>query len=303
MHRSVVVTGGAGFIGSHLVDAFAREGRRVVVVDNLSTGKRENVHPKAELVVADVRDVRALAEAFHGADTVYHLAAMPRVQLSIEQPILTGEVNINGTMNALAAAQSAKVRRFVFASSSSVYGNPAELPAHEGLTPNPLSPYAAHKNIGEIMCRIWSDVYGLQTVCLRFFNVYGPRFDPNGPYALVIGKFIAQRLRGEPMTICGDGEQSRDFTHVSDVVRACTEAMRIPETEARGGAINIGGGNPTTVNRIAGLIGGPVVFLPARTGEPRHTHAHIGKAARVLQWEPRCRIEEGIAGLKDELGL
>ena len=303
MSRRVVVTGGAGFIGSHLVDALCELGYPVTVVDDLSAGTRENVHEKAELVVADVRDVALLERAFRGADVVFHLAAVPRVQVSIQEPIRTGSVNIGGTMNALVAAQATSVRRFVFASSSSVYGNPESLPANEGLKPNPLSPYAAHKQVGETLCRVWSSVYGLETTALRFFNVYGPRFDPNGPYALVIGKFITQRLRGEPMTICGDGEQSRDFTHVFDVVRACIGAMRSPKQFVDGKQFNIGSGRPVTVNEIARLIGGPVTFLPERKGEPRHTHADNCNAQVCLGWHPTISIERGIADLKQLFGL
>lgn len=300
------MTGGAGFIGSHLADALVAQGHEVVIVDNLVAGKREHVHPDARLVVADVCNVSQLTHAFRGADTVFHLAALPRVQRSIEDPVGTGLVNINGTMHALVAADASGVRRFVFASSSSVYGNPTTLPAHESLPLDPLSPYATHKQIGESLCRIWNQIYGLQAVCLRFFNVYGPRFDPSGSYALVIGKFLTQRLRGEPLTVCGDGEQSRDFTHVSDVVRACAAAMDAPDEYARATAINIGGGNPTTVNRIARLVGGPdwpIEYLSARQGEPRHTHADISKASRVLDWKPRVPIEDGIAQLKMDVGI
>jgi UDP-glucose 4-epimerase len=303
MRRKIVVTGGAGFIGSHLVNALVGLGHRVVVVDNLVSGKAENVHKAAELCIRDIRDVKSIRSAFVRADTVFHLAALPRVQLSIEKPLETGAVNINGTMNVLVAAQDAKVRRFVFASSSSVYGDPAVLPAHEELVPSPLSPYAMHKHVGEVMCRIWNGIYGLQTLPLRLFNVYGPGFDPNGPYALVIGKFITQRLRGEPMTICGDGEQSRDFTHVTDVVRAFLSAMDCPEYNAHGNPINIGCGSPATVNRIAELIGGPVAMCSPRSGEPRRTHADITKAQRILGWTPRVSIEQGIAMLKESTGL
>jgi len=303
MARKVVVTGGAGFIGSHLVDALVGLGREVVALDDLSAGKEANVHPAARLAVVNVLDAASLAREFAGADVVFHLAAKPRVQLSIEKPMETGLVNINGTMNVLRAAEQAGVRRVVFASSSSVYGNPQVLPAHEGLELNPLSPYAAHKQVGEVLCRVWGQTYGLEIVCLRFFNVYGPRFDPNGPYALVIGKFIGQRLKGEPLTICGDGEQTRDFTHVSDVVRACIAAGEMHPVYALGDAINVGGGNPVSINRIAALVGGPVVRVPARTGEPRHTHADITKARHALGWQPSVRIEDGIADLKATMGL
>ncbi|MEK9208844.1 MAG: NAD-dependent epimerase/dehydratase family protein, partial [Patescibacteria group bacterium] len=269
-------------------------------------GSAKHIHSDARLIVADVRNVTELIPHFQGADTVFHLAALPRVQRSIEDPVGTGMVNINGTMNALIAAQMAGVQRFIFASSSSVYGNPTNLPAHEGLPLNPLSPYAMHKSVGESLCRIWSQIYGLKTMCLRFFNVYGPRFDPSGPYALVIGKFLTQRLAGEPLTVCGDGEQSRDFTHVSDVVRACVGALSMPDELSDGIAINIGGGNPTSINRIAELISGRyrnITYLPAREGEPRHTHADIKKAARVLGWKPNISIESGIAQLKAEMGI
>lgn len=306
MSRKIVVTGGAGFIGSHLVDALVAKDHRVIAVDNLVAGNAKHIHSDARLIVADVRNVTELVPAFQGADTVFHLAALPRVQRSIEDPVGTGIVNINGTINALVAAQITGVRRVVFASSSSVYGNPTSLPAHEGLPLHPLSPYASHKAVGESLCRIWSQIYGLQTACLRLFNVYGPRFDPSGPYALVIGKFISQRLHGEPLTICGDGGQSRDFTHVSDVVCACVAAMDTPAVCIDGMAINIGGGNPTTVSRIAQLIGGPnwpVEHLPARQGEPRHTHADITAADHILGWKPKVSIEDGIAALKASEGL
>jgi len=303
MSRKVVVTGGAGFIGSHLVDALVALGRQVVAVDDLSAGKETNVNGGARLAVVNILDATSLQREFAGADTVYHLAAKPRVQLSIEKPMETGLTNINGTMNVLRAAEQTGVRRVVFASSSSVYGNPAVLPAHEGLEPNPLSPYAAHKQVGEVLCRVWGTTYGLETVCLRFFNVYGPRFDPSGPYALVIGKFIGQRLAGEPLTVCGDGEQTRDFTHVSDVVRACIAAGDVRLHGFPVGPVNIGGGNPASINRIAALVGGPVVRVPARTGEPRATHADISRAKALLDWAPHVSVEEGIARLKADMGL
>ena len=304
MQRKIVVTGGAGFIGSHLVDALVKEGR-VIAVDNLVAGSAKHIHSDARLIVADVRNVTELIPHFQGADTVFHLAALPRVQRSIEDPVGTGMVNINGTMNALIAAQMAGVQRFMFASSSSVYGNPTNLPAHEGLPLIPLSPYAMHKSVGESLCE--SGVrYTASKPCVCASSMSTVRGRPIGPYALVIGKFLTQRLAGEPLTVCGDGEQSRDFTHVSDVVRACVGALSMPDELSDGIAINIGGDNPTSINRIAELISGRyrnITYLPAREGEPRHTHADIKKAARVLGWKPNISIESGIAQLKAEMGI
>ena len=304
MQRKIVVTGGAGFIGSHLVDALVKEGR-VIAVDNLVAGSAKHIHSDARLIVADVRNVTELIPHFQGADTVFHLAALPRVQRSIEDPVGTGMVNINGTMNALIAAQMAGVQRFIFASSSSVYGNPTNLPAHEGLPLNPLSPYAMHKSVGESLCE--SGVrYTASKPCVCASSMSTVRGSTHQPYALVIGKFLTQRLAGEPLTVCGDGEQSRDFTHVSDVVRACVGALSMPDELSDGIAINIGGDNPTSINRIAELISGRyrnITYLPAREGEPRHTHADIKKAARVLGWKPNISIESGIAQLKAEMGI
>lgn len=302
MAKRYVVTGGAGFIGSNLVDALVLSGAEVVVVDDLSAGKREHVHPSAELRVLDIRDGSgALATTFTGADGVFHLAAIPRVQVSIAHPVLTSEVNIIGTINVLEAARNAGVERLVFASSSSVYGDQDRLPLDEDMTPNPLSPYAIQKLAGEHFCRVWAETHGVNTVALRFFNVYGPRLNPEGAYALVIGKFLRQRQHGKLLTICGDGEQTRDFTHVSDVVAACIRAMT--DLNTKGIAINIGAGNPVSVNRIAELIGGPVIHINPRPGEPRRTCADITRAEVVLGWKPKTTIEAGITDLKEHIGL
>jgi UDP-glucose 4-epimerase len=301
------VTGGAGFIGSHLADLLIELEHQVVVVDNLSSGKAENIPKQASFAHTDIVTQREfLPVAFEGCDGVFHLAARPRVQVSIADPLGTAQVNVNGTFTVLEAAQRAGVKRVVYASSSSVYGNPKFLPVGEVASLSPLSPYAAQKAAGEAICRVFSDplTYGMSTACLRFFNVYGPRFDPNGPYALVIGKFINQRKNHEPLTICGDGEQARDFTHVSDVVRACWQAMRTMGSNWQGMPINIGAGNPVTINRIAELIGGPAYpreYLPERLGEPRRTHAEIALAWYLLGWRPSVSIEEGIASLKREM--
>ncbi|MCC6405045.1 MAG: NAD-dependent epimerase/dehydratase family protein [Candidatus Yanofskybacteria bacterium] len=302
MQKKIVVTGGAGFIGSNLVNTLCRDGYAVVALDNLVSGRRDRLDDRVRFIKADVREPGALVGAFEGADAVFHLAALPRVQLSIADPVGTAAVNVFGTINALVAAQVARVRRFVFASSSSVYGNPPVLPTPETTELNPLSPYANHKKLGESSCGTWSDIYGLETVCLRFFNVYGPGFDPSGQYALVIGKFIMQRLAGTPLTIWGDGQQARDFTHVSDVVNACARAINA-KLPGKANIINIGAGNPTKVAYLAELIGGPVVHEPARTGEPRNSFAAIRRAAELLDWKPLVSIETGIRMLKQDMGL
>lgn len=301
MKKRVIVTGGAGFIGSHLVDALVARRYVVRVLDSLISGKEERVNYPALFQKVDVQNMLRLIQEFNGADTVFHLAALPRVQYSLAHPLTTFAVNERGTQNVLVAAHEAGVRRVVFASSSSVYGNQALMPLGEWMRPSPISPYGTHKLNGENLCRTWHYAYGLQTVCLRFFNVYGPRFDPNGDYALVIGKFINQRLQGSPLTICGDGNQTRDFTHVSDVVRACIAAME-SERVGAGDTLNIGCANPVSINRIAELVGGPTEHVPARQ-EPRHTHAAIERAGWRLGWYPHVRIEEGIGNLKKLHGL
>lgn len=303
MTQKVVVTGGAGFIGSHLVDQLVALGYDVIVYDNMIAGRRENVHPKARLVIADIRDYASLCGVCIGATYVHHLAALPRVPFSIEYPLESADVNIMGTMNVLHAARIGKVRRVVFSSSSSVYGNQPVMPLVETMPATPMSPYGGQKYTGEVFCKVWSDLsaYNLNTVCLRYFNVYGPRFRADSEYSLVIGKFLQQRAAGNPLTIKGDGSQTRDFTHVSDVVRANILAMTSNDV-GRGEAFNIGAGNPVSINRIAALIGGPVVHEAPRL-EPHDTCASSAKAKWLLGWEPRIRIEDGIAELKELLGL
>jgi UDP-glucose 4-epimerase len=296
--KKVLVTGGCGFIGHNLVVKLA-ESCEVIVVDNLSGG---DLRPRAEGVryehfdIADKENADSLAKACEGVSHVFHLAALPRVQASYERPVETFMANALGTAMVLDAAHKAGVERVVFASSSSVYGDTGALPLHEGMQPYPMSPYAHHKHMGEQLCESFSaEPFNLQTVCLRFFNVYGPWADPNGAYALVVAKFLEQRRRGEPLTITGDGTQTRDFTHVSDVVRAMIMAAE-DEDEWWGDAVNIGGGKQVSVNRVAELIGGPATHIEARL-EPHDTLASIRKAKEELGWEPRVPFEEGIRRL------
>ena len=293
--RTVVVTGGAGFIGSHLVEALIAKGLRVRVVDNFASGQREYLHPAAELCVADICDAKSLPPIFAGAHCVFHTAALPRVMLSIERPVDTHMVNVVGTLNVLVAARDSGVRRVIYSGSSSVYGNQLLLPLKESMAPNPLNPYALQKLTGEQYSRIFRKLFGLETLTLRYFNVYGPRMAAEGAYVTVISAFIRQKRAGEPLTIHGDGSQTRDFTHVSDVVRANLLAMDAVVADGR--AINIGAGHNLSVNQIATLVGGPTVHLPARPGDPRHTLADLTEAREILGWTPQVAAEDAIGAL------
>ena len=300
--KKAVVTGGAGFIGSHITDALVERGFEVHVVDNYAGGKRaDRMNPKAAYHEVDVCDYETLAPIVAGAEYVFHEAALPRVQFSIENPELTFSVNVGGTVSVLRAAAEGGVRRVVYAASSSAYGDQATLPLSEDLPAQPKSPYGLQKYVSELSCRLWSEVYGLSTVSLRYFNVYGPKFDPDGAYALVIGKFLKQKKEGTPLTITGDGTQTRDYTHVHDVVRANLLAAESPNV-GKGEMMNIGAGRNVSVNDLAALIGGPSVHIAARL-EPHDTLADNRKAKELLGWEPRVRLEDGIMALKEEMKL
>ncbi|HUO50227.1 MAG TPA: NAD-dependent epimerase/dehydratase family protein [Candidatus Paceibacterota bacterium] len=300
--EKVVVTGGAGFIGSHLVSALVDKGYDVHVIDNYAAGKREDrIHPNATYHEADVRDFAAVAPVIASAKYVFHEAALPRVQFSIENPELTFSVNVDGFVTILRAAHEGKVARVVYAASSSAYGDQETLPLSEDMPAQPKSPYGLQKYIGELSARLWSDVYNVPTVSLRYFNVYGPKFDPDGAYALVIGKFFKQKMEGKPLTITGDGTQTRDFTHVTDIVRANILAATSPNV-GKGEVINIGAGRNMSVNDLAALVGGPSVHVEPRL-EPHDTRADNRKAKELLGWEPTIALEEGIAQLKKEFGL
>jgi UDP-glucose 4-epimerase len=290
----IAVVGGAGFIGSNLVDALVERGDDVLVVDNLSTGYRRNLNPKAPMYDIDVSaDSEQLTSALNGREVVFLTAAMPRVPRSIEDPVGTHAVNVTGALRVLKAAVDAGVRRVVYSSSSSVYGDQPTLPLTEDMHPGPLNPYACQKLMGEIYARNFAHIYGLETVCLRYFNVYGPRQVTEGAYRLVISIFMDQRQQGQPMTIHGDGQQTRDFTWVGDVVRANMLAAQ-STVVGRGEPINIGAGTEVSVNRVAELIGGPVVHVPPRGFDERFKRADIQRARDLLGWEPQVQIEEGI---------
>ena len=292
-----LVTGGAGFIGSHLVDALIERGDRVIVIDNLSTGKRENVNPKAEFHELDIRNFNDISSLFKGIDDVFHLAARPRVPFSVEHPYESHVNNALGTLNVLIASRDAKIKRFIYTSSSSVYGDQKKLPLKENMVPKPKSPYALQKFIGEEYCRLFYELYGLSSVSLRYFNVYGPRMPFEGAYALVIGIFLRQKKANEPLTIYGDGEQTRDFTHVKDIVSANILAAQSDKV-GRGEVINIGSGKNCSINTIAKLIGGKTVMRPVRPGDARHTLADNARAKKLIGWRPEVDIKDGIEELK-----
>jgi len=301
-----LVTGGAGFIGSNLVDGLIRDDHEVLIFDDLSTGLMENINPAANFIDVDISDSsqlteRYLKEKMNRVEVVFHLAAKARVQPSIEDPALYNHVNVQGIVNMLKLSVDCGVKRFVFSSSSSVYGMTDKLPSVEDDPKNPLSPYAAQKLIGEIYCKMFYEVYGLETVSLRYFNVYGERQPLEGAYALVMGIFAQQILDGEPMTINGDGEQRRDFTYVGDVVKANILAA-LSQNVGNGEVINIGNGDNRSVNQLADLIGRERVYRDSVV-EPRETLADNSLAKELLLWEPLVVLEDWMAGYKKDLGL
>ncbi len=299
--EKIIVTGGAGFIGSNLVDVLVESGYDVHVIDNLSGGKKENVNIKAKLYIKDITNLKQIETIFKGADYVFHLAALPRVQFSIEHPALANEANVTGTVNVLIASEKAKVKKVIYSASSSAYGDQKIMPLVETMNAMPKSPYGLQKYIGEMYCGLWSEVYKIPTVCLRYFNVYGPRNSSEGAYALVIAKFVEQRRRGEILTITGDGKQTRDFTHVRDVVQANLLAMKSKKT-GKGEIINIGAGRNVSINAVAKIVGGLIKHIPARF-EPKHTLADNSLARKLLGWKPEVTIENGIIELKKLAGI
>jgi nucleoside-diphosphate-sugar epimerase len=297
----VLVTGGGGFIGSHVAGRLAQLGHDVRILDNFATGRRSNVHAlpdDVELIEGDIQSDERVHNAVAGCDVVLHQAALPSVPRSVQDPLTSNATNVTGTLNVLLAARDAGVGRVVFASSSSVYGTEPERPTREDATPLPISPYATAKLAGEGYCRSFGEVYGLETVALRYFNVYGPRQDPRSQYAAVIPNFIAALLAGRPPTVFGDGEQSRDFTFVGDVVEANVVAMDAPGVA--GQVFNVACGERVTVNRLLGVLGellGPTVEpvrAAPRPGEARHSLADVGRARDVLGWEPRVDLRQGL---------
>jgi nucleoside-diphosphate-sugar epimerase len=301
MKNVALVTGGAGFIGSHIVDALLDQGMCVKVLDNFSTGSRDNLAHcggEVEIIDGDLRDLDACHRACKGVEVVYHQAALPSVPRSIADPITSNAVNVDGTLNMLMAARDGGARRFVFASSSSVYGNTTVSPKHEGLTPCPLSPYAINKLTGEHYCKVFHSLYGLETVALRYFNVFGPRQLPNSQYAAVIPKFIAAALNGDAVIVNGDGGHSRDFTFVQNVVQANLLSSWVPGVG--GSVFNVGCGASHTLNDLCWGIeahtGRPmhIEYGAEREGDVRHSKADIAAICEQLRYDPAISFQEGL---------
>ncbi len=296
-----VVTGGAGFIGSHIVRALVERGETVRIVDDFSSGKRENLADLApgsfDLVEADIRNAEDLREPFRGAHYVYHQAALPSVQQSIADPVSTVETNVNGSLNVLLAAREAGVKKVVCASSSAIYGDGPELPKHEGLLPSPLSPYAMSKASGEMLTSIFAPLYGVEVIGLRYFNVFGPRQDPNSEYAAVVPKFITRMIDGSPPVIYGDGEQTRDFIYIDNIVNANLEAAK---SDARGINVNAACGQHASLNQLVQLLNEILgtqfepEYAEVRPGDIRDSQADITRAREAFGFNPAIDFKEGL---------
>lgn len=292
-----LVTGGAGFIGSHLVELLIAQGHEVIALDNLTSGRLKNLsaveaNPQFTFFKADIRDAQALEPAFVGVDCVFHLAGLADIVPSIEMPEQYFSTNVTGTFNVLECAKTNGVKRVVYAASSSSYGIPDAYPTDESSPIKPQYPYALTKYMGEELVMHWSQVYGLSGVSLRLFNVYGTRSRTTGAYGAVFGVFLAQKLNQRPLTVVGDGSQTRDFTYVTDVARAFYAAA---QSNVSGQAMNVGSGNHYSVNRLVELLGGVVEYIPKRPGEPDCTFAKVDKIQKLLDWHPQVSFEDGVA--------
>ena len=298
-----LVTGGAGFIGSHLIDLLLKEGHSVICVDNLCGGWMKNLreaekYPHFQFVNADIRNSKELAGLFEGVDWVFHLAALADIVPSIEKPREYFETNVDGTFNVLEAAKKAQVKRFLYAASSSCYGIPSEYPTPETAPTSPQYPYALTKFLGEQLVLHWAQVYKLPALSLRLFNVYGPRSRTTGVYGAVFGVFLAQKLHGKPYTVVGDGKQTRDFTYVSDVADAFYTAAQSDLTDD---FMHVGSSGHYSVNRLVELLGGPVTYIPKRPGEPDCTFADVSKIESKLNWKAKVSFEEGVGRLLERI--
>jgi len=298
-----LVTGGAGFIGSHLTEALLRKGHAVRVLDDFSTGKKENLRfdqncSSLEIIRGDIRDLEICRKAMEGIDYVFHQAALPSVQRSVEDPLGSNSVNVGGTLNVLLASRENGVKRVMYASSSSIYGDTPTLPKKEGMPPAPLSPYALQKYVGEQYCRLFYELYGLETVSLRYFNIFGPRQDPNSIYSAVIPKFIDALLKSQSPIVFGDGEQSRDFTYVENVVHA--NLLGMSAEHLQGEAINIACGERTSLNHLFNVLKEIIgtnlsaFYEEPRKGDVKHSLADIHKGRQILNYEPEVGLKAGL---------
>ena len=304
----VLVTGGAGFIGSHIVDRLLSDGHSVRVLDDFSTGKRENLppHRELEIVTGDVGDFAGALQAMQGVELVFHEAAVASVPRTVGDPLGSQRTNYLGTLNVLEAARQCGTKRVVFAASAAAYGDLPNLPKREDMPVKPQSPYAVDKLASEYACQVYHRLYGLDTVCLRYFNVYGPRQDPSSPYSGVISIFVDRLRQGKQPTIYGDGEQTRDFVSVTDVVEANIRAATVPE--AAGGVFNVAGGSPVTLNELlrtlCRLCDMPFApgYAAGRLGDIRDSYAVVGKAKQLLGWTPKINLEQGLRELLESAG-
>ncbi len=300
-----LVTGGTGFIGSHLVEQLLKEQHEVIVLDNLSTGRSENLtnvirNPRLEIIDIDISDFSAISPYFNDVNWVFHLGALADIVPSIQEPLKYHNSNVNGTISVLEAARKAGIKKFLYAASSSCYGIPDIYPTPETAPIHPLYPYALTKYIGEQYVMHWNQTYDLPCTSLRLFNVYGPRSRTSGTYGAVFGVFLAQKLAGKPFTVVGDGTQTRDFTYVTDVVSAFIKAA---ESDKRGEIYNVGSGGTYSVNRLVELLGGEVMHIPKRPGEPDCTFADLHKIQRDLGWSPKVSFESGVKQMTSHIDL
>jgi UDP-glucose 4-epimerase len=294
-----LVTGGAGFIGSHLVELLVAQDHEVIALDNLTSGRLKNLssvegNPRFSFFKVDIRDLHSLESAFVGVDWVFHLAGLADIVPSIEMPEQYFSTNVTGTFNVLECAKANGVKRVIYAASSSSYGIPDVYPTDDSSPIKPQYPYALTKHMGEELVLHWSQVYGLSGVSLRLFNVYGTRSRTTGAYGAVFGVFLAQKLNQRPLTVVGDGTQTRDFTYVTDVARAFYAAA---QSNVSGQAMNVGSGNHYSVNYLVELLGGAVEYIPKRPGEPDCTFAKVDKITKLLDWHPKVSFEEGVANM------
>jgi len=297
--EKVAVTGGAGFIGSHLVEALIQRGYDVIIIDNFSTGRIENIQNllqsnRVRIVETDISNVNELQNVFEGCSFVFHLAALADIVPSIQEPLKYHYSNVNGTISVLEAARRARIKKLVYAASSSCYGIPEIYPTPETSPIKPMYPYALTKYLGEQYVLHWNQIYGLPCVSLRLFNVFGPRARTSGTYGAVFGVFLAQKLANTPYTVVGDGTQTRDFTYVTDVADAF---VRVAESDISNEIFNVGSGNTYRINHLVSLLGGERVEVPKRPGEPDCTFADITKIRRCLDWEPKVSFEQGVTNM------
>jgi UDP-glucose 4-epimerase len=293
---NILITGGCGFIGSHIAEKLLSEDHKVTIIDNLSTGRLDNIDhlvgDNLNVVIEDISNYDKIQKYFKSIDIVYHIAALADIVPSIENPIQYHNSNVNGTLSVLECSRKYKIKRFIYAASSSCYGIPTDYPTNELAEIKPQYPYATSKYLGETYVMNWGIVYGLPVTSLRFFNVYGTRSRTSGTYGAVFGVFLAQKLNNKPFTVVGNGNQTRDFTYVTDVADACIEASK--HEVAIGKVYNVGSGNTYSINELTSLLGGKKSYIPKRPGEPDCTFADITKIKSELGWEPKVSLKDGV---------